>query len=294
MGELTESHTPPLSHPRSFPAREDCWCEEATFTLIEAWGQRYLELNRGNLRRNHWQEVAGSVNARHGDIKKARRTDVQCKNRIDTLKKKYKIEKARVLDSNGSFKSDWPFFAPLDALIGSTTTTALMKSSPQMPSTSPPMAVPLFPYGRTPPAIAAATVVPQKRPSPTLAPRPADKSYFRKNYSAVAAAAAAASASASAAETDDEEEYLDESKSSGDASEADGIRKLARTIERFGEVYARVEAEKQRQMIELEMQRMQFAKELECQRVQMLVDLQVQLEKTKRAKGSNSTGETKL
>uniref|UniRef100_A0A803MDY8 Myb/SANT-like DNA-binding domain-containing protein n=1 Tax=Chenopodium quinoa TaxID=63459 RepID=A0A803MDY8_CHEQI len=205
MAEGPDSSSPSLamiSSSRPVPVREDCWSEDATFTLIEAWGQRYIELNRGNLRQKQWQEVADTVNNRHGHVKKARRTDVQCKNRIDTLKKKYKIEKARVLDSNGEYKSSWPFFDPLDQLIGST--MPLKKIS----SPSPPMAVPV--------------------------------------------------------------------------------------IEKFGEVYAKVEAEKQRQMVELEKQRMQFAKEMECQRMQMLVEMQVQLEKVKRAKRSDSNGEITL
>ncbi|KMT04413.1 hypothetical protein BVRB_8g180890 [Beta vulgaris subsp. vulgaris] len=289
MAEGPDSSTPPSlamisSSSRPVPAREDCWSEDATFTLIEAWGQRYIELNRGNLRQKQWQEVADSVNNRHGHVKKARRTDVQCKNRIDTLKKKYKIEKARVLDSNGSYKSPWPFFEPLDQLIGST--MPLKKLSP-----SPPMAVPILAH-RTP------AILPQKRPVPSPSPSPSfpastppfrgDESYFRKNYSAIAAAAAAAADSDDEEEDEDEEEEEEEVEVSGESSEADGIRKLAKVIEKFGEVYARVEAEKQRQMIELEKQRMQFAKELECQRMQMLVEMQVQLEKMKRAKRSDS------
>ncbi|KAL2930867.1 Trihelix transcription factor ASIL2 [Bienertia sinuspersici] len=165
------------SSSRSVPAREDCWSEEATFTLIEAWGQRFIELNRGNLRQKQWQEVADAVNSRHGHVKKARRTDVQCKNRIDTLKKKYKIEKVRKDESS---------------------------------------------------------------------------SFFRKNYSAIAAAAAAAAESEEEDEEDEEEEH--EEEVSGESSEANGIRKLARVIEKFGQVYAKVEAEKQKQMIELEKQ----------------------------------------
>ena len=82
------SSTPSLAMISSRPAltREDCWNEDATSFLIEAWEQRYIELNRGNLRQKQWQK------------------DVQCKNQIDTSKKKYMIEKARVLDSNGSYK----------------------------------------------------------------------------------------------------------------------------------------------------------------------------------------------
>ncbi|MEI4856007.1 hypothetical protein, partial [Klebsiella pneumoniae] len=36
--------------------REDCWSEGATAVLIDAWGERYLELSRGNLKQKHWKE----------------------------------------------------------------------------------------------------------------------------------------------------------------------------------------------------------------------------------------------
>ncbi|KAJ6704806.1 TRIHELIX TRANSCRIPTION FACTOR ASIL2 [Salix purpurea] len=65
--------------------REDCWSEGATAVLIDAWGERYLELSRGNLKQKHWKEVA------------------------EILK----------VDSGGG-PSGWPFFDPLDKLIGST------------------------------------------------------------------------------------------------------------------------------------------------------------------------------
>ncbi|XP_022746794.1 trihelix transcription factor ASIL2-like [Durio zibethinus] len=91
--------------------REDCWSEGATAALIEAWGDRYLRLNRGNLRQKDWQEVADAVNSRQTGVK-PRKTDVQCKNRIDTLKKKYKLERSKPPPSK------WPFFSRIDSLIG--------------------------------------------------------------------------------------------------------------------------------------------------------------------------------
>jgi hypothetical protein len=91
--------------------RDDCWTESATETLIEAWGDRYLRLNRGNLRQKDWTEVAHAVNSRRTTTKPPR-TDVQCKNRIDTLKKKYKLEKSKPSPSK------WPFFQRLNHLIG--------------------------------------------------------------------------------------------------------------------------------------------------------------------------------
>ncbi|OVA13625.1 hypothetical protein BVC80_373g18 [Macleaya cordata] len=273
-------NTPVSTRPShtGLPIREDCWSEEASYTLIEAWGERYLELNRGNLRQKHWQEVADAVNARHGAVKKARRTDVQCKNRIDTLKKKYKLEKARILSSGGTLKSSWPFYSQLDALIG---------TSVQSKKIPPPLAISL-PYRKTPPALPHALVVPvaarsvrEKRSSPAV-----DDSFFRRNYSAVAAAAAA-----DAADSDSSRSSTESRRKDG---EVDGFRELAQAISRFADIYERVEGAKQRQMIELEKERMEFMKSLEFQRMQLFMDSQVQIEKIKRAKRAAASGDNIL
>ena len=78
---------------------------------MEAWGDRYLDHNRGNLCQKDWKEVADAVNGRQDGVK-PRKTYVQCKNRIDTLKKKYKPEKSKPTPSS------WPFYTRLDYLIG--------------------------------------------------------------------------------------------------------------------------------------------------------------------------------
>ncbi|XP_018490355.1 trihelix transcription factor ASIL2 [Raphanus sativus] len=97
--------------------REDCWSEKATAVLIDAWGERYMELSRGNLKQKHWKEVADIVSGME-DYGKTAKTDIQCKNRIDTVKKKYKQEKVRIASGGG--RSRWVFFDKLDRLIGST------------------------------------------------------------------------------------------------------------------------------------------------------------------------------
>ncbi|XP_004505493.1 trihelix transcription factor ENAP2-like isoform X1 [Cicer arietinum] len=284
---------PPSVSP--FTGREDCWSEDATFTLIDAWGEHYLDLNRGNLRQKHWQEVADAVNDIHaaGNNRKARRTDVQCKNRIDTLKKKYKIEKARVSETDGGYQSPWSFFSRLDALIGDT--FPIKKLSPPANVRTTPAAVKPPPLPPPPAWIISHPVGPrsgtQKRPA--LANR--DDASFRRNFSAFAAAAAAAAE----AESEESEEWR---SSSGTGSgkkgkESDknlefGFRELAQAIERFGDIYERVEDAKQRQMVELEKQRMQFAKDLEFQRMQLFMETQVQLQKIKRSKRSSGSADS--
>ncbi|CAK9321108.1 unnamed protein product [Citrullus colocynthis] len=283
MGDLTDSLTPSSGHSRPMPVREDCWSEEATSTLIDVWGRRFVELNRGNLRQKDWQDVAEAVNALHGHSKKTHRTDVQCKNRIDTIKKKYKIEKARVSASNGSVSSSWPFYDRLDVLIGSN--FSQKKPSTSM-SQSPPMVRPLA-YRKAPSsgtASAVSVAIPQKRPLAVV-----DEGYFRRNYSAMAAAAAATEAEEEEEEEEEEAEAEAEERGSEDEEgEGEGMSRLAKAIERFGKMYERVEAEKLRQMVELEKQRMQFAKDLEVQRMQMFTETQVQLERIKRGKKSGS------
>ncbi|CAL9096463.1 unnamed protein product [Musa hybrid cultivar] len=278
--------TPPTRPPNpALPYREDCWSEGETSTLVDAWGDRYLELKRGNLRQKHWQEVADAVNCRRGAFgRRPPRTDVQCKNRIDTLKKKYKIEKARV---TSAFASQWQFFSRLDALIGSAAAPPAKKPSP-----SPPLAVPL-PYhrkGSTLPFAAAAAVRPvdpRERRGAAISIS-VDDSIFQR----------AAAAAAAAGDDNDEEDDLESPSGSSSRSggglrmargkEGDGIRELAKAIERFAEIYERVEGAKQRQMMEMEKKRMEFAKELEFQRMQIFVDSQVQLAKIKRAKRSDA------
>ncbi|KAM0944639.1 putative transcription factor Trihelix family [Dioscorea sansibarensis] len=291
--------SPPRKPPNpALPYREDCWSEGETSVLVDAWGDRYLELSRGNLRQKHWQEVADAVNSRPAGAHRPARTDVQCKNRIDTLKKKYKVEKARILDSAGGLTSQWQFYSRLDALIGSSMTPNSASKKPSPPSPPLPLALPL-PYRRkgSPlalplPAAAAVTPMPtSKRHTP--APPPVDET-FRRRYSAAAAAAAAAATDANSGSS---------SRSSRSSRErpakrwrraredvGDGIRDLARSIMRFGDIYERVEAAKLRQMMELERQRMEFAKSLEFQRMQIFVDSQIKLEKVRRSSRRSDAG----
>ncbi|KAL0354373.1 UNVERIFIED_CONTAM: Trihelix transcription factor ASIL2 [Sesamum radiatum] len=107
---LSSPHSAPKT-PGSGGGREDCWSEGATAVLIDAWGERYLELSRGNLKQKHWKDVADIVSSRE-DYTKTPKTDIQCKNRIDTVKKKYKIEKAKI--ASGGAPSKWRFFDKLD------------------------------------------------------------------------------------------------------------------------------------------------------------------------------------
>lgn len=267
---MDQNHaTPPLPRRnKSFPVREDFWSIDATFTLINAWGEKFLQLNRGNLRQKHWLDVADAVNLRHGHVRKTHRTDVQCKNRMDTLKKKYKSEKCKVLELG--YVSQWPFFQSLDSLIGCN----FKPSTTPQPSRIPP-ALP-------PPPSSVPVGLRTKR---SLLPVSTNNSLFQHSFSLMAAAAAA---------IDGSDQDSDTSSSGGIPVEKDDdpYHQLAEAIGRFAEVYERVENAKQRQMVELEKQRMHFTKDLELQRMKLLIESQVQLEQQfKRIKTTTSNSE---
>lgn len=230
--------------------RDDCWSEEATEILINAWGERFLELKRGNLKQQHWKEVAEIVN-RDNKTKKSLKTDIQCKNRIDTVKKKFKQEKAKIAagecDDN---KSKWIFFKKLEPLIGGGVNTTTMASKP--------LKVTSFLSCRS-------NLNQRQAKSSTGLKRSGDsiRWRFRKRV---------------ASETESESEP-DLSVDSGDSLppmvlppsvklDKTELGEVAMAILGFAESYEKVETVKLKQMVELEKERMKFAKELELQRME--------------------------
>ncbi|XP_065870716.1 trihelix transcription factor ENAP2 [Euphorbia lathyris] len=251
------------SHPRHSRAsssgggREDCWTEGATETLIEAWGERYVNLNRGNFRQKDWKEVADAVNARPDGVRPGK-TDAQCKNRIDTLKKKFKLEKSKPSPST------WPFYYRLESLIGVNSTPTPKKK----------------------PSSSAVTLTVKSKVN--VKPEP---------YSGVSNSTEASFDNGDEEDTDIafDERVIKKQHRMEDVDFSDGVvcRELARAILKFAEIYERIESSKQQRMMELEKQRMELTKELEFERINMFMDAQLDLEKktTKRAKyGSSDSG----
>uniref|UniRef100_A0A803NYE0 Myb/SANT-like DNA-binding domain-containing protein n=1 Tax=Cannabis sativa TaxID=3483 RepID=A0A803NYE0_CANSA len=251
--------------------REDCWSEGATSVLIDAWGERYLELSRGNLKQKHWKEVADIVSGRD-DYTKAAKTDIQCKNRIDTVKKKYKLEKAKL--SSGGGPSKWPFYDRLDHLIGPTVKIAgavgghnavsLANSSSQhahkVPLGIPVRGVSPFQGLRDPkPHHLQQSLKNQKMQHKKRGP--VDSSSSRE---------------ASPASTDSFPMDFYEKK-----------RELTQAILKFGEAYEQAESSKLQQVVEMEKQRMNFAKELELQRMQFFMKTQLEISQLKHGRKEN-------
>lgn len=276
--------------------RDDCWSEEATKVLIDAWGDRFSEPGKGTLKQQHWKEVAEIVNKSRQC--KYPKTDIQCKNRIDTVKKKYKQEKAKIASGDGPSK--WVFFKKLESLIGGTTTiTTASKASEKAP-----MGVLGNSRSNLYKRQARGTQILQQQQGGDLK-RSSDSMrwHFRKR-----------SASETESESDPEPEASPDSaeslpppqpvsfqlpkrlkvdKSGGGGGS--GVGDVARAILGFTEAYEKAETAKLKLMVELEKERMKFAKEMELQRMQFLkTQLEITQSNQEEEERSRQRGERRI
>ncbi|XP_015579264.1 trihelix transcription factor ASIL1 [Ricinus communis] len=104
----------PSTNPRRLPP--PCWSHDETVALIDAYRDKWYTLRRGNLKANHWQEVADSV-ARRCPTASPPKTAVQCRHKMEKLRKRYRTEIQRARSMPVSrFSSSWVHFKRMDAM----------------------------------------------------------------------------------------------------------------------------------------------------------------------------------
>ncbi|KAL9235933.1 hypothetical protein vseg_010654 [Gypsophila vaccaria] len=93
------------------------WSDAAIERLLDAYTEKLTQLNRGNLRGRDWEEVAGMVSER---CESQSKSVEQCKNKVDNLKKRFKLERHRVTSSAASAAaavSHWPWFHRMEGIV---------------------------------------------------------------------------------------------------------------------------------------------------------------------------------
>ncbi|KAL2932473.1 Trihelix transcription factor ASIL2 [Bienertia sinuspersici] len=218
------------------------WTEVETFALLDAWGERFLRVGRKSLRAEEWKEVAEKV-SQETNIE---RTDAQCRNRLDTLKKKYKKEKTKLMGGeNGSSK--WVFYKKMDMLLSSSTQQQMSLSC----------GVDSGEYVFMNPNVYLnrANGLDEMKDSP-----------------------------ANSESQKDEEEDIDGVQPKGKRKkrrrvEGSSVGLLADSIQKFSEIYEDIETNKRKQMVELENMRMDFYRQLETQRREILERAQAEIAK---------------
>lgn len=251
------------------------WSEDSTFVLLDAWGELFVKNGRKSLRSEEWSEVAKKVN----QASRITRSDSQCRNRLDTLKKKYKKEKARMVE-NANFKSDWVYFKKMDSLMSAPSPAPVpaAKSSPLRLACGVDAGEYVFANSRV--YLNRANAMDEMRDSPGDTGTEDDE---RED------------------DEDDESDGLPPTMSEkkkgrgrpGNFSSS-SFRMLADSIQKFGEVYEKIENSKRQQMAELERMRKEFHRDLETQKRQILERAQAEIARIRQEEGEDEEEEERM
>ncbi|KAK6920403.1 Myb/SANT-like DNA-binding domain 4 [Dillenia turbinata] len=110
---------PPLTAPPPPSSRRlppPCWSHDETVALIDSYRDKWYSLRRGNLKAAHWQDVADAV-ARRCPLASPPKTAVQCRHKMEKLRKRYRTELQRALSfPNHRFTSAWVHFNRMDSM----------------------------------------------------------------------------------------------------------------------------------------------------------------------------------
>ncbi|KAF8395691.1 hypothetical protein HHK36_019641 [Tetracentron sinense] len=90
--------------------KRDEWSDGAVSSLLDAYESKWVLRNRAKLKGHDWEDVARDVSSRSNSTKSPK-TLTQCKNKIESMKKRYRSESAT------ADASSWPFFPRLDLLL---------------------------------------------------------------------------------------------------------------------------------------------------------------------------------
>ncbi|XP_059456942.1 trihelix transcription factor ASIL2-like [Corylus avellana] len=217
------------------------WTERETFVLLDAWVDRFLNRGRKSLRSEEWQEVAEKVS----EISKIERTDTQCRNRLDTLKKKYKKEKMKMTET-GSGTSKWVYFKKMDMLLS---------SPPQPAGLSCGLDSGEYVFMNPRVYVNRANGLEEMKDSP-------------------------GNSESTDGEEDDSDGLPPKKRKLGRVSdEGSSFGLLADSIHKFSEIYEKIENSKRQQMVELEKMRMDFHRDLEMQKRRILERAQAEISK---------------
>lgn len=214
------------------------WTEDEASLLLEVWGDRFLQLGRRSLRGEDWVDVSEKVS----EALKNEKTEAQCRQMIDALKRKYKKEKLKV-ERSGPNSTKWPFFRKMEMLLGLGSSSIWQQEHG--------LACGLdsgeFVFMDTQVYLDRSNGFDEMRDSP------------------------------GESEVDED---VDEDKNGGlrrSLNNEASMMMLADSVQRFGRIYEKIESSKREHMKELVKMRVDFQRELELQKKQILDRAQLEI-----------------
>ena len=98
---------------QNLSTEREIWIDEEVEALLDVWGDTYISVKRENLGKRHWETVVREVNQKLSH----QREQPQMKNKIDSLKKRYKREKLGKGENDRSLIT-WKWYDRCDVLWG--------------------------------------------------------------------------------------------------------------------------------------------------------------------------------
>jgi hypothetical protein len=100
------------------------WSQSGEAHLIKIWGDEYIRIGKGNLGKHNWEAVCNELNKKLGG-KEGMLSMKHCRQKIDSLKKRYKDELGKK-SSTGSVNTTWIHFDSMASfLAGSSKMTGI-------------------------------------------------------------------------------------------------------------------------------------------------------------------------
>ncbi|XP_010928615.1 uncharacterized protein [Elaeis guineensis] len=106
--------------------KRDEWSESGVLCLLEVYESKWLLRNRAKLKGSDWEDIARQVSARCSGMK-GLKSPSQCKNKIESMKKRYRAESSAAHEPNSC--SSWQFYARMDSLLKGTPNCAAQPKS---------------------------------------------------------------------------------------------------------------------------------------------------------------------
>ncbi|ERN07191.1 hypothetical protein AMTR_s00019p00163540 [Amborella trichopoda] len=93
--------------------KRDEWSEGGVTSLLDIYESKWLLRNRAKLKGSDWEDIARQVSMRNSGTKPSK-TPNQCKNKIESMKKRYRAE---IACNSLSGSSAWQFYNRMDGLL---------------------------------------------------------------------------------------------------------------------------------------------------------------------------------
>ncbi|KAL6601415.1 hypothetical protein ACP70R_044635 [Stipagrostis hirtigluma subsp. patula] len=132
MDGLPDADAAPLAATAAAPPQKrDEWSESGIVRLLEAYEAKWLLRNRAKLKWSDWVDIASEVSVHCADDASAAgkpagagvagssaKTPNQCKNKVESMKKRYRAESAAAARAGPAAAGpSWRFFARMDGLL---------------------------------------------------------------------------------------------------------------------------------------------------------------------------------